>query len=104
VPELRPLRRRRALHHQDDMQSVHDEIRSSDRILSLRRSSFRRKRADQDHDRPNQTFWAEKYVHKTHSPEAFGARAAMLVGGMKRNEKNVGFECSEATVRAFFGP
>jgi hypothetical protein len=51
-----------------------------------------------------QAFWAEKYVHKKPVPPGvFGRKGLLLlVGGMKKNEKNVGFQCAEATARAFF--
>jgi len=36
-------------------------------------------------------------------PGPYGRKGLLLlVGGMKRTDKNVGFECSEASVRAFF--
>ncbi|HSB32859.1 MAG TPA: flavodoxin family protein [Nitrospirota bacterium] len=89
----------------DDMQAIHDEIRSADRIIVASPIFFFSVSAQTKImiDRC-QAFWAEKYVHKNPvKPGAFGRKGLLLlVGGMKRNEKNVGFSCAEATVRAFF--
>ena len=89
----------------DDMQTIHQEIRSADRIIVASPIFFFSVSAQTKImiDRC-QAFWAEKYVRKKPVPAgAFGRKGLLLlVGGMKRNEKNVGFECSEATVRAFF--
>jgi multimeric flavodoxin WrbA len=89
----------------DDMQAIHDEIRSADRIIVASPIFFFSVSAQTKImiDR-GQTFWAEKYVHKNPvKPGAYGRKGLLLlVGGMKRTEKNVGFSCSEATVRAFF--
>jgi multimeric flavodoxin WrbA len=89
----------------DDMQTIHREIRSADRIIVASPIFFFSISAQTKImiDRC-QAFWAEKYVHKKPIPAgAFGRKGLLLlVGGMKKNEKNVGFQCAEATVRAFF--
>lgn len=89
----------------DDMQAIHREIRSADRVIVASPIFFFSVSAQTKLviDRC-QAFWAEKYVHKKPVPAgAFGRKGLLLlVGGMKRNEKNVGFQCAEATVRAFF--
>jgi multimeric flavodoxin WrbA len=89
----------------DDMQTIHDEIRVADRIIVASPIFFFSVSAQTKIliDR-GQTFWAEKYVHKKPIPAGpFGRKGLLLlVGGMKRNAKNAGFDCAEATVRAFF--
>jgi multimeric flavodoxin WrbA len=89
----------------DDMQTIHREIRSADRIIVASPIFFFSVSAQTKIviDRC-QAFWAEKYVHKKPVPAgSFGRKGLLLlVGGMKQNEKNVGFQCAEATVRAFF--
>jgi multimeric flavodoxin WrbA len=89
----------------DDMQAIRDKIRSADRIIVASPIFFFGVSAQTKImiDRC-QAFWAEKYVHKKPiQPGAHGRKGLLLlVGGMKRNAKNAGFECSEATVRAFF--
>jgi multimeric flavodoxin WrbA len=89
----------------DDMQEIHDKIRVADRIIVASPIFFFGVSAQTKImiDRC-QTFWAEKYVHKKPvMPGPYGRSGLLLlVGGMKRNDKNVGFECSEASVRAFF--
>ncbi len=89
----------------DDMQAIHDEIRAADRIIVASPIFFFSVSAQTKImiDRC-QTFWAEKYVHKKPIPPGpFGRKGLLLlVGGMKKNDKNVGFECAEASVRAFF--
>jgi multimeric flavodoxin WrbA len=89
----------------DDMQTIHREIRSADRIIVSSPIYFFSVSAQTKImiDRC-QAFWAEKYVHKKPVPPGmFGRKGLLLlVGGMKQNEKNVGFQCAEATVRAFF--
>ena len=89
----------------DDMQTIHREIRSADRIVVSSPIFFFSVSAQIKImiDRC-QAFWAEKYVHKKPvAPGAFGRKGLLLlVGGMKKNERNVGFQCAEATVRAFF--
>ncbi|MDA8422084.1 MAG: flavodoxin family protein [Nitrospiraceae bacterium] len=90
---------------QDDMQTILREIRSADRIIVASPIFFFSVSAQTKImiDRC-QSFWAEKYVHKKPvQPGPFGRKGLLLlVGGMKQNEKNVGFQCSEATTRAFF--
>jgi len=90
---------------QDDMQGIHDNIRSADRIIVASPIFFFSVSAQTKImiDRC-QTFWAEKYVHKNPiRPGAVGRKGLLLlVGGMKKNDKNMGFACAEATVRAFF--
>jgi multimeric flavodoxin WrbA len=89
----------------DDMQAIRDEIRSADRIIMASPIFFFGVSAQTKImiDRC-QAFWAEKYVlKKPVQPGAFGRKGLLLlVGGMKRSGKNAGFDCSEATVRAFF--
>lgn len=89
----------------DDMQTVHEAIRSADRIIVASPIFFFSVSAQTKImiDRC-QAFWAQKYVHKKPvQPGPFGRKGLLLlVGGMKKTEKNKGFECSEATVRAFF--
>ena len=89
----------------DDMQTIHREIRNADRIIVASPIFFFSVSAQTKIviDRC-QAFWAEKYVHKKPVPAGvFGRKGLLLlVGGMKQNEKNVGFQCAEATVRAFF--
>ncbi|HYA88358.1 MAG TPA: flavodoxin family protein [Nitrospirota bacterium] len=90
---------------QDDMQIIHQEIRRADRIIVSSPIFFFNVSAQTKImiDRC-QAFWAEKYVHKKPVPAGmFGRKGLLLlVGGMRKNEKNVGFQCAEATVRAFF--
>ncbi len=89
----------------DDMQAIHDDIRTADRIIVASPIFFFSVSAQTKImiDRC-QSFWAEKYVLK--KPISAGSHGRkgllLLIGGMRRNEKNVGFECAEATVRAFF--
>lgn len=89
----------------DDMQTILREIRSADRIIVASPIFFFSVSAQTKImiDRC-QSFWAEKYVHKKPiQPGPFGRKGLLLlVGGMKQNEKNVGFQCAEATTRAFF--
>ena len=89
----------------DDMQAIRDEIRSADRIIVASPIFFFGVSAQTKImiDRC-QAFWAEKYVHKKPiQPGAYGRKGLLLlVGGMKRTANNAGFDCSEATVRAFF--
>jgi len=89
----------------DDMQTIHDDIRVADRIIVASPIFFFSVSAQTKImiDRC-QAFWAEKYVHKKPVPAGPHGRKGLLLlaGGMRRSEKNVGFECAEATVRAFF--
>jgi len=90
---------------QDDMQAIHQDIRLADRIIVASPIFFFSVTAQTKLviDRC-QAFWAEKYVHKKPIlPGASGRKGLLiLVGGMKRNEKNEGYQCAEATTRAFF--
>lgn len=89
----------------DDMQSIHDDIRKADRIVVASPIFFFSVSAQTKLmiDRC-QTFWAEKYIHrKPIPPGPFGRKGLLvLVGGMKRNDKNPGYDCAEASVKAFF--
>jgi multimeric flavodoxin WrbA len=90
---------------QDDMQAIHAAIRSADRIIVASPIFFFSVSAQTKImiDRC-QAFWAEKYVHQKPVPPGPAGRKGMLilVGGMKRDGKNQGFDCAEAVVRAFF--
>jgi multimeric flavodoxin WrbA len=90
---------------QDDMQAIHRDIRVADRIILASPIFFFGLSAHTKImvDRC-QAFWAQKYVHKRPIPAGeFGRKGLLLlVGGMKRNEKNRGFECPEVTAKAFF--
>jgi multimeric flavodoxin WrbA len=89
----------------DDMQTLHRDIRTADRIILASPIFFfgvsGQTKIMIDRCQP---FWAEKYVRKQPVPPgAFGRKGLLLlVGGMKRNPRNKGFECSEVTARAFF--
>ncbi len=89
----------------DDMERIRSEIRAADRIIVASPIFFFSVSAQTKMmiDRC-QAFWAEKYVHKKPvQPGLFGRKGLLLlVGGMKQGEKNVGFSCAEATVKAFF--
>ncbi len=89
----------------DDMETIRREIRDADRIIVASPIFFFSVSAQTKMmiDRC-QAFWAEKYVHrKPIQPGPFGRKGLLLlVGGMKQGEKNVGFTCAEATVKAFF--
>jgi multimeric flavodoxin WrbA len=89
----------------DDMQAVHKDILSADRIIVASPIFFFSVSAQTKIviDRC-QAFWAQKYVHKKPIPAGvFGRKGLLLlVGGMKQTEKNEGFHCAEAVVRAFF--
>jgi len=90
---------------QDDMQEIHAAIRSADRIIVASPIFFFSVSAQTKImiDRC-QAFWSEKYVHKKPVPPGpFGRKGLLiLVGGMKQDAKNKGFECAEAAARAFF--
>jgi multimeric flavodoxin WrbA len=90
---------------QDDMQAIHSAIRSADRIIVASPIFFFSVSAQTKImiDRC-QAFWSEKYVHKKPVPPGPAGRKGLLilVGGMKRDAKNKGFECAEATARSFF--
>jgi multimeric flavodoxin WrbA len=89
---------------QDDMQAIHNDILTTDRIIVASPIFFFSVSAQLkiviDRCQP---FWSQKYVHK--KPVQAGPLGrkglVLLVGGMKLNEKNEGFHCSEAVVRAF---
>ena len=89
----------------DDMQAIHRDIRVADRIILASPIFFFGLSAQTKImvDRC-QAFWTQKYVHKKPIPAGeFGRKGLLLlVGGMKRNEKNRGFECPEITAKAFF--
>ena len=89
----------------DEMLAVHEEFRSADRIIVASPIFFFSVSAQTKIliDRA-QSFWNEKYIlKKPVMPGPFGRKGLLfLVGGMKQGEKNVGFSCAEAAVRAFF--
>ena len=89
----------------DDMQAIHQDIRTADRIVLVSPIFFFTVTAQAKImiDRC-QAFWAQKYVHKKPIPPGpFGRKGLLiLVGGMKKEPKNKGFECAEAVSRAFF--
>ncbi len=89
----------------DDMQAIHAAIRSADRIIVASPIFFFSVSAQTKImiDRC-QAFWSEKYVLKKPVPPGPAGRKGLLilVGGMNADAKNKGFECAEASVRAFF--
>jgi multimeric flavodoxin WrbA len=89
----------------DDMQAIHQEIRTTDRIILASPIFFFSVSAQAKIviDRC-QAFWAQKYVHrKPIHPGPLGRKGLLiLIGGMKKGPKNRGFECAEVTARAFF--
>jgi multimeric flavodoxin WrbA len=89
----------------DDMQAIHAAIRSADRLIVASPIFFFSVSAQTKImiDRC-QAFWSEKYVHKKPIPPGPAGRKGLLilVGGMKQDAKNKGFECAEAVARAFF--
>ncbi|MFA5072484.1 MAG: flavodoxin family protein [Nitrospirota bacterium] len=90
---------------QDDIQAIHADIKSCDRIIVASPIFFFSVSAQLKIviDRC-QTFWYQKYIHKKNIPAgAYGRKGLLLlVGGMKQTDSNVGFQCAEAVVRAFF--
>jgi multimeric flavodoxin WrbA len=90
---------------EDDMQAIHRDIVSADRIIVASPIFFFNVSAQTKIviDRC-QAFWSMKYVHKKPvSAGPFGRKGLLLLaGGMKQTEKNEGFHCSEAVVRVFF--
>jgi len=88
----------------DDMQKIHEDIRTADRIILASPIFFfgvtGQAKIMIDRCQP---FWYEKYIHLKPVPAGPLGRKGLLllVGGMKRNARNKGFECSEVTVRAF---
>ena len=81
---------------EDEMQAIHHNIRGADRII-LASPIFFFAMSSQTKimiDRC-QSFWMEKYVLKRPVPAGpFGRKGLLLlVGGMKRDDKNKGFEC-----------
>lgn len=89
----------------DDMQKVHEEIRTADRIILASPIFFfglsGQTKIMIDRCQP---FWYEKYIRMKPVPAGPQGRKGLLllVGGMKRSPRNKGFECSEVTARAFF--
>jgi len=86
----------------DDMASIADAIRASDRFILASPIFFfgLSAQAKTMIDRC-QAFWCEKYMLKQPIPEGENGRKGLLllVGGMK---KEIGVECGEATAKAFF--
>lgn len=89
----------------DDMQAIHRELRSADRIIVASPIFFYGLSSQMKAmiDRC-QAFWTEKYVRNQPVPAGVHGRKGLLllVGGMKKDEKNPGFHCSEVTAKAFF--
>jgi multimeric flavodoxin WrbA len=89
----------------DDMQAIHNDIVTTDRIILASPIFFSSVSAQTkiviDRCQP---FWSQKYLHKKPvSAGAFGRKGMLLlVGGMKQTAKNEGFHCAEVVVRAFF--
>lgn len=86
----------------DDMDSIYDAIRTSDRFIVASPIFFFGLSAQTKAmiDRC-QSFWCEKYLLKRPLPEGTYRRKGLLilVGGMK---KEIGVECGDATAKAFF--
>lgn len=86
----------------DDMNQIYESIRSSDRFILASPIFFFGPSAQTKImiDRC-QSFWCEKYLLKKPIPEGPDKRKGLLllVGGMK---KEIGIQCAEATVKAFF--
>ncbi len=89
----------------DDMQAIHCDIRTADRLIVASPIYFFSVSAQTKLviDRC-QAFWAQKYIYKNPVPPGPHGRKGLviLVGAMKKDAKNKGYECAEATVRAFF--
>ena len=89
---------------EDDMQSIHNDILTADRIIVASPIFFYNVSAQLkiviDRCQP---FWSQKYVHKKPIVPGPSGRKGLLilVGGMPRTEKNQGFQCAEVVVRAF---
>lgn len=88
--------------YQDDMASVSDAIRRSDRFILASPIFFFALSAQAKVmiDRC-QAFWCEKYLLRRPLPDGPEGRKGLLilVGGMK---KEIGIQCGEATAKAFF--
>ncbi|NWF52116.1 MAG: flavodoxin family protein [Nitrospirae bacterium] len=88
--------------YEDDMSQIYEAIREADRIIIASPVFFFGVSAQTKIiiDRC-QCFWCEKYLLKKPIPEGKHGRKGLLllVGGMK---KEIGIQCSEATVMAFF--
>jgi multimeric flavodoxin WrbA len=86
----------------DDMASISDAIRQSDRFVLASPIFFfgLSAQAKTMIDRC-QAFWCEKYLLKQPIPEGENGRKGLLllVGGMK---KEIGVQCGGATAKAFF--
>ncbi len=86
----------------DDMDEIYDAIREADRIILASPIFFFGLSAQAKImiDRC-QAFWCEKYLLKKELPSGIYGRKGLLilVGGMK---KEIGFQCAEATAKAFF--
>jgi len=86
----------------DDMNEIYPEIRTADRIILASPIFFFTVSAQTKIliDRC-QSFWCEKYLlKKPISGGEYGRKGLLLLaGGMK---KEIGLQCSEATVKAFF--
>jgi multimeric flavodoxin WrbA len=89
----------------DAMQEIHAALREADRVILASPVYFFSVSAQTKImiDRC-QAFWAEKYVRKKPViPGPFGRKGLLiLVGGMRKDAGNKGFECAGASARAFF--
>lgn len=90
---------------EDAMQDIHREIKTADRFILASPIYFFGLSAQTKImiDRC-QAFWYEKYIRKQPTPPGpYGRKGLLiLVGGMKKDDKNEGFHCAEVTARAFF--
>jgi multimeric flavodoxin WrbA len=88
--------------YEDDMLQIYDAIRTSDRFIIASPIFFFSVSAQIKImiDRC-QAFWCEKYLLKKPIPEGNYRRKGLLllVAGMK---KDIGIQCAEVTVKAFF--